>query len=148
MSTELALLSHKLPVLSLPTLFPGVILPSDVETGPTRPTPASKLPLVRLMEQGNAPLTTSLPPLTVQVPNPVLVPFNVNVPVPFFTSGKKPAPPRIPSKVVLVLSLPVVSVPTPIETVPLPDNEPIVSLWLFKSSQPEPWIVTAEESAI
>src|SRR5690242_7261384 len=90
----------------------------------TRLPPLLVTPLARL------PLTVSPPALRMVPPLKVLMPLSVHVPVPFLT--KPPVPEIVPEKVVLVLSLPVVSVAEPSVTLPLPTNEPID--WLNPAS--------------
>jgi hypothetical protein len=61
----------------------------------------------------------------------VFVPESVSVPVPILVS---PPPEIVPEKVVLVLSLPVVSVAEPSVTLPAPAREPMVWLKLARLS--------------
>ena len=60
----------------------------------------------------------------------MLTPLKVNVPTP--TLVNPPVPLITPLKVVVALLFPVVKVPEPKLTLPLPAKEPIVSLKLFK----------------
>ena len=67
-----------------------------------------------------------MPPASVVPPEKVLAPDSVRVPVPILVSP--PVPAIVPENVVLVLSLPVVSVAAPSVTLPAPASEPM--LWL------------------
>ena len=66
----------------------------------------------------------SVPPVSVVPPEYVLAPERTSVPVPILV--KPPVPEIVPAKVVLVLSLPVVSVAVPSMTLPAPASEPMV----------------------
>jgi len=72
----------------------------------------------------------NVPPFIVVAPVYVFTPDKVNVPVPALV--KLPVPLMTPLNVVLVLSFPDVKAAEPNVTVPLPANEPIESLKLFK----------------
>src|SRR5262249_57826949 len=90
----------------------------------------------------------SVPALIVVVPVEVLVPVSVNVPVPTLVRLVAAAPPFwiTPENVVDVLSPPVVSVlllALPLVTVPAPASEPIVSLKLLRASVAPEAIVKA-----
>src|SRR5436190_1843068 len=68
------------------------------------------------------------------------MPFKVITPAPDLAN--EPVPERIPSNAVEVLLLPVVNVPLPKVTLPLPLNEPIASLKLFNANTAPLLIVT------
>ena len=59
-----------------------------------------------------------------------------------------PEPLIVPSKLVELLSPPVVSVPLPSVTLPSPSSEPILSSKLFRSNTPGLVSDTRDESAI
>ena len=73
-----------------------------------------------------------MPPLIVVPPKYVLAPDSVSVPAPILVSP--PMPDIVPENVVLVLSLPVVSVAEPSVTLPAPASEPMVWLKPSRSS--------------
>ncbi len=100
------------------------------------------------------PSTIKLPPSTVVIPVFVLVPVRVKVPVPTLSRARVLLNPScsIPAKLVLVLSVPTVSVafdgtslePPLLVTSPEPLNEPSVLLKPFRSSVAPALTVKAE----
>ncbi|ULA65794.1 MAG: hypothetical protein LZF86_250052 [Nitrospira sp.] len=72
-----------------------------------------------------------------------MAPDRVQVPVPDLLIP--PAPDNTPLKLVLVLILPVLSVPLPSEMLPAPATEPTALLKLFKSHVAPDATVTAEK---
>src|SRR3954452_19606930 len=72
-----------------------------------------------------------MPALTLVGPVYELAPVSMNVPAPILV--KPPVPPMEPDKIVLVLSLPVVSIALPSATLPAPASEPIDWLKLLRS---------------
>ena len=138
-------------VLSLPVV-------SVAEPSVTLPAPASE-PMVwlKLARSSVAPPATvnalpadnafaapacSVPALTAVAPEYVLLPESVNVPAPTLVSPP-PTPDIVPANVVLVLSLPVVSVAEPSVTLPAPASEPMVWLKPARSSVALPATVNA-----
>src|SRR3990167_3607973 len=91
-------------------------------------TVALPVPNPRLRATCNVPALIVVPPLYVFAPDKVCVPL------PAFT--KLPVSLITPEKVVELLSAPVVNVPEPNNTLPLPASEPMVSVISFKSNIP------------
>ena len=118
-----------------------------VERVMVRPTPSARLIVVPLEalrsevvpESAEAPLRTTVPPVTDTAPLLVFVPFKVSVPVADFV--KFPAPWSDPLKVVVLASATVRVCPLAIVTLPPaappPCREAIVSLVLTLKATPE-----------
>ncbi|OQC55628.1 MAG: hypothetical protein BWX54_01864 [Verrucomicrobia bacterium ADurb.Bin018] len=78
-------------VPAVPAVLPGLMVPASDEIGPTVPAPASVAPLFTVIaELPSAPLTSSVPALTVVPPLMVLLPVSVNVPAPCLVSVPVP----------------------------------------------------------
>jgi hypothetical protein len=97
----------------LPTLSPPIV-----------PLPISVPPELRNTVEASEPFTLRAPALILVGPAYVLAPDSVSVPAPILVSP--PLPDIVPENVVLVLSLPVVSMAEPSVTLPAPASEPMV----------------------
>src|SRR5262249_57294425 len=110
----------------VPGELPGAnVPPLMIVVAPTVPVPASVAPEFTVTaELAIEPFTVSVPALTAVAPEYELLPKSVSAPAPILVNPPLPETP--PENVVLVLSLPVVSVAEPRVTLPAPASDPMV----------------------
>ena len=131
----LPLLQFTLPLLRIPgPAWPGATEPPEaVELiAPTVPVPPNVPPFTLAALEACEPFTISVAALVVVVPEYVLAPDKISVPVPVFVRATAPLPFwMMPENVVELLLPPAVRMTAPaalLVTVPAPASEPMTSL--------------------